>query len=79
MAAALVIREIRPQYVVPLGVWQIREGVRAALKSKHVSLESMLPSITYACSHLSVSANEIVGRSWLVSYNQNQRKMTDFV
>ena len=35
--SVLVFREIRPEYLVPLGVWQIREGIRDALRSKHVA------------------------------------------
>ena len=31
-ASALVLREIHPEYVMPVGVWQIREGVREAMK-----------------------------------------------
>jgi hypothetical protein len=30
----LILREIRPEYIIPLGVWQIREGIRDALRSK---------------------------------------------
>jgi hypothetical protein len=33
----LILREIRPEYLVPLGVWQIREGIRDALRSKQVA------------------------------------------
>ncbi len=32
--SVLVFREIRPEYLVPLGVWQIREGIREALRTK---------------------------------------------
>jgi hypothetical protein len=32
--SVLVFREIRPEYLVPLGVWQIREGIRDALRMK---------------------------------------------
>ncbi len=28
----LILREIRPEYIIPLGVWQIREGIRNALR-----------------------------------------------
>ena len=31
--SVLILREIRPEYIIPLGVWQIREGIRAALRS----------------------------------------------
>ena len=32
--SVLIFREIRPEYLVPLGVWQIREGIREGLRSK---------------------------------------------
>jgi len=32
--SVLVFREIRPEYLIPLGVWQIREGIRDALRMK---------------------------------------------
>lgn len=34
---AIVIREISPNYSIPVGVWQVREGVRAALQ-KHATI-----------------------------------------
>jgi DNA repair protein NreA len=35
--SVLIFREIRPEYLVPLGVWQIREGIREGLRSKQVN------------------------------------------
>ena len=35
--SVLVFREIRPEYLVPLGVWQIREGIREALRTKQAT------------------------------------------
>jgi hypothetical protein len=35
--SVLVFREIRPEYIVPLGVWQIREGIRDALRIKQAT------------------------------------------
>jgi hypothetical protein len=34
-AAVLVFREIHPTYLVPLGVWQIREGIRESLRNEY--------------------------------------------
>jgi hypothetical protein len=31
-SAGLGLREIRPEYIIPLGVWQIREGAIYVLK-----------------------------------------------
>ena len=33
-SGVLILREIRPEYAVPVGVWQIREGIRAAMTQK---------------------------------------------
>jgi hypothetical protein len=35
--SVLIFREIRPEYLVPLGVWQIREGIREGLRSNQVN------------------------------------------
>jgi hypothetical protein len=35
--SVLIFREIRPEYLVPLGVWQIREGIREGLRSKQAN------------------------------------------
>jgi DNA repair protein NreA len=43
--SVLVLREIRPEYLVPLGVWQIREGIRDALRSKQVAQSP--PTMTF--------------------------------
>jgi len=33
-SGAIILREIRPEYAIPVGVWQVREGIRAAMKKK---------------------------------------------
>ncbi len=57
-AGALVLREIRPEYSVPVGVWQVREGVREAMRSPHTVVDGMDEAISLASSRTSVSAAE---------------------
>ena len=58
--SVLVLREIRPEYLVPLGVWQIREGIRDALRSKHVehtttsTFSDFRNALLYACKGMTV-------------------------
>ena len=33
-SGVLIFREIRPEYAIPVGVWQVREGIREAMKQK---------------------------------------------
>ena len=44
--SVLIFREIRPEYLVPLGVWQIREGIREGLRSKQAILLLILSQIS---------------------------------
>lgn len=77
-AAALVLREIHPEYVMPLGVWQIREGVREGLRKKPINFENLADAINFACQYLSVSKTEILRKSVIWNNNRNQKRITDF-
>jgi DNA repair protein NreA len=82
-AGAIVLREIHPEeYVMPVGVWQIREGVRQALLDKtnmKKEFENLEGAYSYACASLSVSQTEWIKNSKL--YNGNKRcqpRITEF-
>jgi hypothetical protein len=77
-AAALVVREIHPEYVMPLGVWQIREGVRQALKRPPQKFECLDRALSFVCSYISVSKNELAQRSRLWKVFTSQTKISDF-
>jgi hypothetical protein len=77
-AAALVIREIHPEYVMPLGVWQIREGVREALKKPPATFESFTSALSFASSGHSLSEREILKTSRLWQNCGGQLRITDF-
>jgi hypothetical protein len=77
-AAALVLREIHAEYVMPLGVWQIREGVREALKKPAQKFESLDRALSFASSGMSVSRQEIARKSLLWQAFKNQTRITDF-
>ena len=44
-ATAFVLREITPDYWCPVGVWQIRENVRAAMKEMPTKLQTLEESL----------------------------------
>lgn len=77
-AAALVLREIHPEYFMPLGVWQIREGVREALKRSKQKFDNLNSALLFACSSLSVSWQEVAKISKLWQTRKSQTKITDF-
>lgn len=64
-AGVVVLREIRPEYAVPVGVWQVREGVRMALRQKPIMTSSFEQGMDIACKGLSVGKKEWLARSKL--------------
>ena len=77
-AAAIVLREIHPEYVMPLGVWQIREGVREALKKPSQQFENLEQAILFASAGMSLSAQELARKSKLWQALKNHVRITDF-
>ena len=77
-AGALVLREIHSDYVMPVGVWQIREGIREALKKENRRFESIEKALSFACMNLSLSTKELIRNSNIYKNMKEQRRITDF-
>jgi DNA repair protein NreA len=77
-AAALVLREIHPDYVMPVGVWQIREGIREALKTEKTQFETFEKALTFACMSLSTSEKEWIRGSRIIEIKKVQTRITDY-
>ena len=54
-AGALILREITPEYSVPVGVWQVREGVRMAMKNEPVMINDLQSGVKCAASFTNIS------------------------
>ncbi len=76
-AAALIFREIRPEYVMPVGVWQVREGIRKALKGRASEFNDFQNALSFACINLYVSKSEWIRNSRIYN-NREQMRITDF-
>jgi len=76
-AAVLVLREIRPEYAVPVGVWQIREAIRAAMKKEPYIAESFDDGTRFASKRMSVSKSEWLSRGRLLKMLK-QKSISDF-
>ena len=76
-AAVLVLREIRPEYAVPVGVWQIREAVRAAMKKEPYIAENFVDSVNFASKRMSISKSEWLSRGRLLKMLK-QKSISEF-
>jgi len=53
----LVIREIKPEYYAPLGVWVVEEGIRKALSLEPQIFENYDLALTNASSRILTDSN----------------------
>ena len=76
-SGAIILREIRPEYAIPVGVWQVREGIRAAMKKKPFTADNFDHAITLASKMMSISKSE-----WLshgdIGKLMRQKTISDF-
>jgi hypothetical protein len=76
-SGVVILREIRPEYVIPVGVWQVREGVREAMKQKSLFADNFDDAILLASNKMSISKSE-----WLDNGNilklMHQKTLSDF-
>ena len=81
--SVLVFREIRPEYLVPLGVWQIREGIREALRTKQAttatsSFSNFKKALLYASKGMTVPLLEWVKHSEIYKTYGKKTLISDF-
>ena len=76
-AGVLVLREIRPEYAVPVGVWQIREAIRNAMRWEPYIAENLDDGINFASRRMSVSKPEWLSRGMLLNILK-QRSISDY-
>lgn len=77
-AAALVLREIHPHYIYPVGVWQIREGIREALKGPCREFENLDSALSFACSSLSTSKSEWIRNGRIYQCVKEQKRISEY-
>jgi len=77
-AGVLIFREIRPEYAIPVGVWQVREGIREAMKQQPQIITDFNNALQIASTKTSVSKNE-----WIVNGNITnmikQKTLLDYI
>ena len=76
-AAVLILREIRPEYAVPVGVWQIREAIRAAMKKEPYIAENFVDGVNFASKSMSISKSEWLSRGRLLNMLK-QKSISEF-
>ncbi|MFA4640930.1 Nre family DNA repair protein [Pyrococcus kukulkanii] len=77
-ASAIVFREVTPAYYAPVGVWQIRVGVRKALEKMPKTFEALTEALNEVRKILQHPLDKYLERSWLIK-QLRQRSIEAFL
>lgn len=78
-AGVIIFREIYPEYILPIGVWNVRESVRASLKNKHLSFNNLRDALNYISLKLKIPIKRWLEASTLLKEEIYQTKILDFI
>lgn len=77
-ASVAVLREARPGYIMPVGVWQVRENVRNALRQKPHKYNTLNEALTRIGSQLQIPLKQWINKSMLLKKALFQKRLTDY-
>jgi hypothetical protein len=77
-ATALVVREIMPEFPLPLGVWFVRENIRSMLKGTPKEFDDLKSCLTYLKTFLTVPIPKWLEESAILRDTILQRRMDDY-
>jgi hypothetical protein len=77
-ATVIVLREARPGYIMPMGVWQVRENVRNAMRQKPQKFNTLAESLRYASGKLEIPMQQWIVQGKLLRQALFQKRISDF-
>jgi hypothetical protein len=78
-ATVIVLREAHPGYIMPVGVWQVRENVRNAMRKKPYIFKTLDEALRFIASRFQIPIQRWIMRSELLKNALFQKKITDFI
>ena len=77
-ASVAVLREAHRGYIMPVGVWQVRENVRNALRQKPLKYNTMEQALAHISSQFQIPIKQWIHKSKLLKKALFQRRITDY-
>jgi hypothetical protein len=77
-ATVIVLREARPGYIMPIGVWQVRENVRNAMRQRPYQFKTLNDSLKFISGRLEIPLLQWIVQGKLLRKALFQKRITDF-
>ena len=78
-ATVIVLREAHPGYIMPVGVWQVRENVRNAMRQKPYTFKTLEEALQFIAGRFQIPIQRWIMRSVLLKNALFQKKITDYL
>jgi hypothetical protein len=77
-AGAVVLREAHSGYIMPIGVWNVRESVRKALKEKYEKFDTLDKALIFISKKLDIPLQRWIRNSAILKNQLYQKRLEDF-
>ena len=78
-ASVVVLREAHPGYIMPVGVWQVRENVRNAMKQKPMKYNTLEEALARIASRFEIPMEYWIQTSKLLQNALFQKRITEYL
>jgi len=78
-AGVIVMREAHPGYIMPVGVWNVREAVREAVKKKPTKFINLNEALNYVSKKFDIPMKRWISVSSVLKDVLHQRRIIDFL
>jgi len=78
-AGAVIFREAHPGYILPVGVWNVRENVRAALRNEPARLNTLQDALGFIMRRMDIPLRRWIRVSGVLKDRMYQRRLEDFM
>ena len=78
-AGVVILREAHPGYIMPVGVWNVREAVRQAVKNKPMKFATLNETLDYASKKMEIPIKRWIDQSAVLRETLQQKKLIDFI
>jgi len=77
-AGVVILREAHPGYIMPVGVWNVREAVRQAIKNKPIKFTTLNEALNYISKKLEIPIKKWIEHSNIIKNTLQQKRLVDF-
>lgn len=78
-AGVVIFREAHPGYIMPVGVWNVRENVRNAVRKQPKKFNTLAEALDYISSKMAIPMKRWINNSGILKDTLFQKRLDDFL